>query len=108
MAQSHTPRSSCVRFVAVVTAGSRNTRLQAARYALPGLDLHQPIAPASWRLPLFRRKLSCERLSGAAAEDRGMTRRTGTRRALALLRRMDGPRRLALLRQTAADDGKQR
>jgi len=55
VAQSHTPRSSCVRFVAVVTAGSRNTRLQAARYALPGLDLHQPIAPASWRLRLFCR-----------------------------------------------------
>ena len=51
MAQSHTPCSSCVRFVAVVAFGSRNTRLQAARYALPGLDLHQRIAPASWRLP---------------------------------------------------------
>jgi hypothetical protein len=56
VAQSHTPRSSCVRFVAVVTAGSRNTRLQAARYALPGLDFHQPIAPASWRLRLFCQK----------------------------------------------------
>jgi hypothetical protein len=32
--------------VAAITAGSRNTRLQAARYALPGLDLHQLIAPA--------------------------------------------------------------
>jgi hypothetical protein len=40
----------------VVTAGSRNTRLQAARYALPGLDLHQPIAPASWRFPQCRRR----------------------------------------------------
>ena len=28
---------------------SRNTRYQAARYALPGLDFHQRIAPASWR-----------------------------------------------------------
>src|SRR5206468_7695478 len=45
----HTPRNSCVRFVAGVTAGSRNTRFQAARYALPALDFHQPIAPASWR-----------------------------------------------------------
>jgi hypothetical protein len=52
VAQSHTPHSSCVRFVAIVTAGSRNTRLQATRYALPGLDFHQPIAPASWRLPI--------------------------------------------------------
>src|SRR5215216_3772276 len=43
----HTPRNRCVRFVAGVTAGSRNTRFQAARYALPGLDLHQLIAPAS-------------------------------------------------------------
>jgi hypothetical protein len=25
---------------------SRNTRRQATRYALPGLDFHQPIAPA--------------------------------------------------------------
>ena len=51
MAQSHTPCSSCVRFVALVASGSRNTRLQVARYALPGLDFHQRIAPASWRLP---------------------------------------------------------
>jgi hypothetical protein len=29
--------------------GSRNTRFQAARYALPGLDFHQLIAPTSWR-----------------------------------------------------------
>jgi hypothetical protein len=45
----HTPRNRCVRFVAGVAAVSRNTRFQAARYALPGLDFHQPIAPASWR-----------------------------------------------------------
>jgi hypothetical protein len=48
-AQSHTPRNSCVRFAAGVAVGSRNTRFQAARYALPGLDFHQLIAPASWR-----------------------------------------------------------
>jgi len=42
----HTPRNRCVRFVAGVTAGSRNTRFQAARYALPGPDLHRLIAPA--------------------------------------------------------------
>jgi hypothetical protein len=48
-AQSHTPRTRCVRFVAGVTVGSRNTRFQAARYALPGPDFHRLIAPASWR-----------------------------------------------------------
>ena len=46
VAQSHTPRNRCVRFVAVVTAGSRNTRFQAACWALPGPDLHRLIAPA--------------------------------------------------------------
>ena len=46
MAQSHTPRSSCVRFVFGLAIASRNARLQAARYALPGLDFHQLIAPA--------------------------------------------------------------
>ena len=45
------PEAWLFRIVAVVTSGSRNTRLQATRYALPGLDFHQPIAPASWRLP---------------------------------------------------------
>ncbi len=34
VAQSHTPRNRCVRFVAGVAAGSRNTRYQAARYGL--------------------------------------------------------------------------
>src|ERR1051325_4252531 len=39
-AQSHTPRSSCVRFVALVTSGSRNTRLQTGslRLAWAGLS----------------------------------------------------------------------
>jgi hypothetical protein len=34
VAHSHTPRTRCVRFVFGVTAASRNTRLQAARYGL--------------------------------------------------------------------------
>src|SRR6266436_6031792 len=33
-AQSHTPRSTCVRFVTIVTSGSRNTRLQAGSLRL--------------------------------------------------------------------------
>src|SRR6266481_7145613 len=45
-AQSHTPRNRCVRFVAGVAVGSRNTRFQAACWALPGSDFHRLIAPA--------------------------------------------------------------
>src|SRR5215471_2196801 len=45
-AQSHTPRNRCVRFVAGVAVGSRNTRFQAACWALPGTDFHRLIAPA--------------------------------------------------------------
>src|SRR5258705_433060 len=45
-AQSHTPRNRCVRFVAGVAVGSRNTRFQAACSALPGSDFHRLIAPA--------------------------------------------------------------
>ena len=50
-AQSHTPHNRCVRFVAAVADGSRNTRYQAA--ATPYLDRTSTgwIAPASWRLP---------------------------------------------------------
>ncbi len=40
-AQSHTPRNRCVRFVAGVAVGSRNTCFQAACWALPGSDLHR-------------------------------------------------------------------
>ena len=54
MAHSHTPRTRCVRFVFGVTAASRNTRFQAARYGLTWAGL----APAdrasfAWRLPSF-------------------------------------------------------
>src|SRR3984893_5072811 len=49
-AQSHTPRNRCVRFVFGIAAASRNTRFQAACWALPGPDLHRPIAPA-WLPP---------------------------------------------------------
>src|SRR5258707_8478389 len=54
VAHSHTPRTRCVRFVFGVTAASRNTRLQAARYGLTWAGL----APAdraslAWRLPSF-------------------------------------------------------
>ena len=34
MAHSHTPRNRCVRFVFGITAASRNTRFQVARYGL--------------------------------------------------------------------------
>jgi hypothetical protein len=43
---NHTPRNRCVRFVAGVAVGSRNTRFQAACWALPGSDFHRLIAPA--------------------------------------------------------------
>ena len=46
VAQSHTPRNRCVRFVFGVTAASRNTRFQATCWTLPGPDLHRLIAPA--------------------------------------------------------------
>jgi len=39
VAQSHTPQPCCVRFGRAVTGRTRNTRYQAARYALPGRDL---------------------------------------------------------------------
>ncbi len=54
MAQSHTPRNRCVRFVFGVTAASRNTRFQAARYGLTWVGL-APTDRASfaWRLPSF-------------------------------------------------------
>src|SRR5215472_883770 len=51
-AQSHTPRTRCVRFVFGVAAASRNTRFQAARYGLTWVGL-APTDRASfaWRLP---------------------------------------------------------
>ena len=62
VAQSHTPRNSCVRFV-FGFAASRNTRFQAARHGLTWAGL----APAdrasfAWRLP------SLDRLVGTAKE----------------------------------------
>src|SRR5215207_3114870 len=47
---NHTPHATAV-YASRPTSlpVSRNTRFQAARYALPGLDFHQRIAPASWR-----------------------------------------------------------
>jgi hypothetical protein len=39
VAQSHTPQAHCVRFGRAVAGRTRNTRYQAARYALPGRDL---------------------------------------------------------------------
>src|SRR5215813_9885559 len=52
VAHSHTPRTSCVRFVFGVAAASRNTRFQAARYGLTCVGL-SPTDRASfaWRLP---------------------------------------------------------
>src|SRR5262249_60634718 len=54
VAHSHTPRTSCVRFVFGVAAASRNTRFQAARYGLTCVGL-SPTDRASfaWRLPSF-------------------------------------------------------
>jgi hypothetical protein len=65
VAQSHTPRNRCVRFVFGVAAASRNTRFQAARYSLTWAGL----APAdrasfTWRLPSF------DHLVGAGNERR--------------------------------------
>src|ERR1700730_8365245 len=51
-AQSHTPRNRCVRFVFGIAAASRNTRFQAACWALPASALHRPIAPPSLAPPL--------------------------------------------------------
>jgi hypothetical protein len=47
VAQSHTPQAHCVRFGRAVTGRTRNTRYQAARYALPGRDL-PPLDHASF------------------------------------------------------------
>ena len=66
MAHSHTPRNRCVRFVFGVTAASRNTRFQAARYGLTWAGL----APAdraslAWRLPSFDHLVGqCQQLVG--------------------------------------------
>src|SRR5205807_4718378 len=47
---NHTPHAAAVYASRPpLLSVSRNTRFQAARYALPGLDFHQLIAPASWR-----------------------------------------------------------
>ena len=50
VAQSHTLQVHCVTFGQVVTGRTRNTHYRAARYALPGRDLH-PLDRASfaWR-----------------------------------------------------------
>jgi hypothetical protein len=50
---NHTPHATAVYASRPPSlSDSRNTRLQAARYALPGLDFHQLIAPAFLALPL--------------------------------------------------------
>src|SRR5438445_13060659 len=50
---NHTPRVTAVYASRpALPPDSRNTRLQAARYALPGLDFHQLTAPAYWTHPL--------------------------------------------------------
>src|SRR2546421_4226636 len=47
---NHTPHATAVYASRpALPPDSRNTRLQAACYALPALDFRQPIAPASWR-----------------------------------------------------------
>src|SRR5262249_29379997 len=75
VAHFHTPPTSCVLFVFGVTAASRNTRFQAARYGLAWVGL-APTDRASfaWRLPSFdhlvgagekrRWNVDADRLSG--------------------------------------------
>ena len=47
---NHTPYATAVYASRpALPSDSRNTRFQAACYALPGLDFHQLTAPASWR-----------------------------------------------------------
>ncbi|MGZ5202249.1 MAG: hypothetical protein ACXWIW_12665 [Croceibacterium sp.] len=47
---NHTPHAAAVYASPPASPPiSRNTRFQAVRYTLPGLDFHQLIAPASWR-----------------------------------------------------------
>jgi hypothetical protein len=46
---NHTPHAIAVYASQPASPSARNTRFQAARYALPGLDFHQLIAPAYWR-----------------------------------------------------------
>ncbi len=60
VAQSHTPRNRCVRFVAAVAVSSRNTRFQAARYGPTWAGLSPPdraslLAPTSIRATSDRR-----------------------------------------------------
>jgi hypothetical protein len=63
VAQSHTPRNSCVRFVFGFAAASRNTRFQAARHGLTWAGLApSDRASFAWRLP------SLDRLVGTAKE----------------------------------------
>ena len=50
-----TPCNCCVRFVAVVTAGSRNTHYRATRYDLTRAGL----SPAGLRQPYWRLRLCC-------------------------------------------------
>jgi hypothetical protein len=50
-----TPCNCCVRFVAVVTAGSRNTHYRATRYGLTRAGL----SPAGLRQPYWRLRLCC-------------------------------------------------
>src|ERR1041385_8634261 len=49
---NHTPRAAAV-YASWPSLPQAHATLASrpARYALPGLDFHQPIAPASWRLP---------------------------------------------------------
>src|SRR5437899_9325083 len=90
---NHTPHATAVYASRpALPPDSRNTRLQAACYALPALDFRQPIAPASWRsfahptsleydlrpsrppapsaLPAAPTSACCERPPSAAPRDR--------------------------------------
>lgn len=72
VAQSHTSQARCVRFGRAVTGRTRNTRYQAARYALPGRDPppldHAGFGPAHAGFVGIRREW-CRWLWARAADD---------------------------------------
>jgi hypothetical protein len=51
LAQSHTPRNCCVRFVAAVAVGSRNTRYRAVRHDLTRTGLSPAGLHQLWLAP---------------------------------------------------------
>jgi hypothetical protein len=89
VAHSHTPRTRCVRFVFGVTAASRNTRFQAARYGLTWVGL-APTDRASfaWRLPSFDHLVGAGKQGGRDGDTERL-RRFKVDHQLELCRRLD-------------------